>query len=146
MSSSRNQRGSNNKRRKETLASSSLAAPIQQISCVWCSVDLLTSTYFSIGPPSNDGGGSMEAYPLPLLLQSGTGRLLCRAYDNIGFWKIKGYVQYTLLSILFFLVWRLITIGVYPDPAMDPTAAKNHLKYRSNVSPDWEGVKDNYTF
>ena len=59
---------------------------------------------------------------------------------------MSNIVQYTLLSTLFFLVWRLIATGVYPDPAMDPTAANNHPKYRSNVSLDWEEVKDNYTF
>ena len=29
---------------------------------------------------------------------------------------------------------------------MDPTAAKNHPKYKSNISLNWGGVKDNYTF
>ena len=46
--------------------------------------------------------------------------LLIGAYDNIGFRKLKGYVQYTLLSIIFVNVASLICIGVYPDPTLSP--------------------------
>jgi len=49
--------------------------------------------------------------------------LVVAAYDNIGFRKLKGYMQYTLLSIIFYNVVMLIHIGVYPDPIMNPNKA-----------------------
>ena len=46
--------------------------------------------------------------------------LIVGAYDNMGFRKIKGYVQFTLLSIIFVSAAFLISIGVYPDPKLNP--------------------------
>ena len=55
----------------------------------------------------------------------GLGYGLClAAYDNIGFRKIKGYVQYTLLSLMFISNASLIRIGVYPDPTKSPAEAR----------------------
>ena len=56
--------------------------------------------------------------------------IIVGAYDNIGFRKIKGYVQYTLLSILFYNVAFLINIGVYPDPRLAPAVAYQHPNYK----------------
>lgn len=79
-----------------------------------------------------------------------TGRgygLIVAAYDNIGFRKLKGYVQYTLLSIIFYNVAYLISIGVYPDPTLGPDEAYESTKYKS---PDndlmWFEVSEEYTF
>ena len=42
--------------------------------------------------------------------------IVISAYDNIGFRKRTGYVQFVLMMILFFSVETLINMGVYPDP------------------------------
>lgn len=72
-----------------------------------------------------------------------TGRgygLIVGAYDNIGFRKIKGYVQYTLLSIIFVPVAVLISIGVYPNPTMKPEDAYRDPMYKPwDDGIDWDG-------
>ena len=73
--------------------------------------------------------------------------IIVGAYDNIGFRKMTGYVQYTLLSILFFSATYLISIGVYPDPKLKPEVAYEHPDYKTSFNClDWDEVKDDYHF
>ena len=65
------------------------------------------------------------------------------AYNNIGFRKMKGYFQYTLLSILFFNVAYLISIGVYPNPKLTPEEAYNHPTYKSTARLECVGRNPN---
>ena len=73
--------------------------------------------------------------------------IIVGAYDNIGFRKVKAYVQYTLLSILFYNVAYLISIGVYPDPTLSPTEALEKSTYRNpDNGRDWSSVMSEYEF
>ena len=57
---------------------------------------------------------------------------------------MEGYVQYTLLSILFFNVTYLISIGVYPNPKLTAEEAYNHPKYISTARLEWEEVQSEH--
>lgn len=61
---------------------------------------------------------------------------------------MKGYVQYTLLTIGYVTTQMLIDAGVYPDPKYEnPVAAYADQNYKpSDDGCDWEDIKDSYVF
>ena len=66
--------------------------------------------------------------------------LLAGAYDNMGMRKTKGYVQYTILAVLFYNVFHLIRLGIYPDPK-STDYAEAYKKCKSRETRNWEVVK-----
>ena len=66
-------------------------------------------------------------------------------YDNIGFRKRAGYVQFTLLGFIHVDVQDLIKLKIYPDPTReDKDAAIQDTLSRTRL--DWNEEKKDYTF
>ena len=67
--------------------------------------------------------------------------LLIQTYDVMGMRKRMGYVQYTLLILIYMLVEKLIEMNIYPNPARsDHEAACSECLSWSGRA--WSDVKD----
>ena len=58
-------------------------------------------------------------------------------YNNLGEKKRKGYVQFTTSGSHFIYYCRLVEIGIYPDPNVDP----NTTTCASRVRKDWSELE-----
>ena len=67
-------------------------------------------------------------------------------YDNIGTRKVRGYVQFTVMAILFYSVWDLIKLNIYPDPKRKDDIQQAKRACLSWVGEDWQDIKDDYHF
>jgi hypothetical protein len=68
------------------------------------------------------------------------------AYDNIGTRKVKSYVQFTVMAILFYSVWDLIKLKIYPDPRKKDNIEQAKSECVSWLEEDWDDLKKDYTF
>ena len=91
----------------------SMPGAIKKLKSIFCSLGLLSNQgYMNL---SQDGA-------VDELVKDGWsphGRwygIAAKVYDNMGIRKRDGYVQYTLMVLLFFSVNQMIKLGVYPDP------------------------------
>ena len=64
--------------------------------------------------------------------------IIIGAYDNIGFRKRTGYVQFIMMCILFYPVAVLIELKIYPDPKKDIAEAKAECLSRDRIA--WEDI------
>jgi len=63
------------------------------------------------------------------------------AYDNINFRKRAVCVQYTMMCIVFFPIFQIIKMGIYPDPTnSNYQQAKERCLSRKQL--DWSEVID----
>ncbi len=67
-------------------------------------------------------------------------------YDNIGTRRVKSYVQYTVMAIIFYSVKELIDLKIYPNPKMKDDIPRAKRECLSWVEEDWEVVKTDYEF
>lgn len=71
--------------------------------------------------------------------------LLIGAYDNIGFRKRAGFMQFIMMSLLYYPPTTLIKLRIYPDPRNNNyDAAISNCISRDRF--DWDEVKEDYKF